>query len=132
MTGYALVVRHDAAPVDAGELHALVPSLRRRGPHGEQVVLDGAIGITTALLDVGDPRLAPAWAADGPLLVAGQVRLDAREALVDALRQSGTNAHRADADIHLFARAWRTWGDDAPSRLLGDFSVAIHDRVSMR
>jgi asparagine synthase (glutamine-hydrolysing) len=130
MTGYALVVRHDAAPVDAGELHALVPSLRRRGPHGEQVVLDGAIGITTALLDVGDPRLAPAWAADGPLLVAGQVRLDAREALVDALRQSGTNAHRADADIHLFARAWRTWGDDAPSRLLGDFSVAIHDRVS--
>jgi len=130
MTGYAVVIRLDAAPVAADELHALLPSLRRRGPHGEQLVVDGPVGIATALLDVGDHRLAPAWAADGPLLVAGQVRLDAREALVDALRRSGARADLVDADIHLLARAWRAWGDDAPARLLGDFSVAIHDRES--
>jgi asparagine synthase (glutamine-hydrolysing) len=130
MTGYALVVRRDAAPIEPDELRVLLPSLRRRGPHGDQSVVDGSVGIATALLDVGDRRLAPAWAADGPLLVAGQVRLDAREVLVDALRRSGTKADLADPDIHLFARAWRAWGDDAPSRLLGDFSVAIHDRES--
>ena len=130
MTGYALVARRDAARVEADALHVLMPSLRRRGPHGEQLVADGPIGIATALLDVGDRRLAPAWAADGALLVAGQVRLDAREALVDALRRSDVRADLRDADIHLFAQAWRAWGDDAPARLLGDFSAAIHDRVS--
>jgi len=130
MTGYALVVRHDAARIESDELHVLMPSLRRRGPHGEQVVADEHVGIATALLDVGDPRLAPAWACDGTLLVAGQIRLDAREALVEALRWSGSKADPADPDIHLFARAWRTWGDDAPSHLLGDFSAAIHDRES--
>ena len=130
MTGYAIVVRRDAAPVEPDELHVLMPSLRRRGPHGEQVVAEAHVGIATALLDVGDPRLAPAWAVDGALLVAGQIRLDAREALVEALRWSGAKADVADADIHLFARAWRIWGDDAPSHLLGDFSAAIHDRES--
>ena len=130
MTGYAILVRRDAARVEADELRVLMPSLRRRGPHGEQVVADGPVGIATALLDVGDRRLAPAWAADGPLLVAGQVRLDAREALVEALHRSNVRADLRNADIHLFAQAWRAWGDDAPSRLLGDFSVAIHDRAS--
>ncbi|HEX7978827.1 MAG TPA: asparagine synthase-related protein [Gemmatimonadaceae bacterium] len=130
MTGYAVVVRRDAARVAADELHVLMPSLRRRGPHGEQVVADGPVGIATALLDVGDPRLAPAWACDGSLLVAAQVRLDAREALVEALRWAGGKGDITDADIHLFAQAWRTWGDDAPSHLLGDFSAVIHDRES--
>ncbi len=130
MTGYAVIVRHDATRVEADELRVLLPSLRRRGPHGEQAVADGAVGIATALLDVGDRRLAPAWTADGPLLVAGQVRLDAREALVEALHRSDVRADLRDADLRLFAQAWRAWGDDAPARLLGDFSVAIHDRAS--
>jgi asparagine synthase (glutamine-hydrolysing) len=130
MTGYAVVVRHDAARVEAETLRALMPSLRRRGPHGEHVVTNGPVGIATALLDVGDRLLAPAWVVAGPLIVAGQVRLDAREELVEELRWKGKNADLSDPDIRLFAQAWSSWGDDAPARLLGDFSVVLHDRES--
>ncbi|HKP15232.1 MAG TPA: asparagine synthase-related protein [Gemmatimonadaceae bacterium] len=130
MSGYAVVVRHPQATVKGEELRALVPALVRRGPHGTSVVTDGPIGLVTTLLDTGDRRLVPAWVIAGPFIVAGQVRVDEREALVDALRGDGTNASVHDPDIRLFAQAWLAWGDDAPSRVLGDYSVAVHDRES--
>ena len=130
MTGYAVVVRHPSATVTADELDALLPALRRRGPHGDCVVAGRTIGLVSALLDAGDRRLAPAWASAGPFVVAGQVRVDAREALVDALRAGGASATLDDPDIGLFAQAWRAWGDDAPARVLGDYSVVVHDHDS--
>jgi asparagine synthase (glutamine-hydrolysing) len=130
MTGYAILVRPPHAIVSRDELRVLAPALARRGPHGTSVVADGAIGLVTALLDTGDSRLAPAWANAGPFVVVGQVRVDAREALVEALRDAGTNASVEDRDIRLFAQAWLTWNDGAPARVLGDYSVAVHDRES--
>ena len=114
MTGYAILVRPPHAMVSRDELRVLATALARRGPHGTNVVVDGAIGLVTALLDTGDSRLSPAWANAGPFVVVGQVRVDARDALVDALRAAGTNASVQDPDIRLFAQAWLAWGDDAP------------------
>jgi asparagine synthase (glutamine-hydrolysing) len=130
MTGFAILVRHPQATVARDELCALVPALARRGPHGTSVVADGEIGLVSALLDTGDRRLAPAWVHAGPLVVAGQVRVDAREHLVDALRGAGTNASVDDPDVRLFAQAWLAWGDEAPSHVLGDYAVVVHDRAS--
>ena len=110
MTGYAVLVRPQDALVSPDELRALVPALARRGPHGTSVVAHGALGLVTALLDTGDARLGPAWAKAGRFVVVGQVRVDAREALVDALRAAGTNASGDDPDVRLFAQAWLTWG----------------------
>jgi asparagine synthase (glutamine-hydrolysing) len=130
MTGYAVVVRHPSAIVAPEEVGALLPALRRRGPHGDCAVTEGPVGIASALLDTGDRRLAPAWVRAGRLIVAGQVRVDARETLVDALRAAGTNASVADPDVRLFAHAWLTWGDETPARVLGDYSAVVHDRQS--
>ena len=130
MSGYAVLIRPPAATVRPDELRALVPALLPRGPHGTSVVSDGEIGIATTLLDTGDRRLSPAWVHAGPFVVAGQVRVDAREALVDALRDAGTNASVHDPDVRLFAQAWLTWNDDAPARVLGDYSVVVHHRVT--
>jgi asparagine synthase (glutamine-hydrolysing) len=130
MSGYAVLIRPPAATVVPAELRALVPALLPRGPHGTSVVSDGEIGIVTTLLDTGDRRLAPAWVHAGQFVVAGQVRVDAREALVDALRGAGTNASVHDPDVRLFAQAWLTWKDDAPARVLGDYSVVVHDRTT--
>src|SRR5512132_4432289 len=130
MSGYAVVIRERGATVTREELRALTPALARRGPHGTSVVVDDSIGLVTALLDTGDCRLRPAWVHAGPFVVAGQVRVDAREELVDALRGTGTNASVEDPDVRLFAQAWLAWGDGAPARVLGDYSVFVHDRTS--
>jgi asparagine synthase (glutamine-hydrolysing) len=130
MSGFAVVVRHSQATVTRDDLGPLVPALARRGPHGTSVVADDAIGLVTTLLDAGDRRLTPAWAHAGPFVVAGQVRVDAREPLVEALRSAGTNASVDDPDVRLFAQAWLAWGDEAPARVLGDYSVVVHDRAT--
>ena len=130
MTGYGVVIRPPAAIVDPAELQAMLPALRRRGPHGASVMQDGSFGAVAALLDTGDPRLAPTWGTAGRFLVAGQVRVDAREALVDMLRRTGTNVSVDDPDIQLFAQSWLAWERDAPARVLGDFSVVVHDGES--
>src|SRR5688500_4742624 len=130
MTGYAVIVRHSPATVAAEELRTLLPTLRRRGPHGDCVVAGSTVGVVSAFLDTGDRRLAATWVNAGPLVVAGQVRVDDRDALVDALRTRGTNASLDDPDIRLFAQAWLTWRDDAPAHVLGDYSVVVHDRES--
>jgi asparagine synthase (glutamine-hydrolysing) len=128
MTGYAALVRHGDAVVERDELRALMPALRRRGPHGECIFTEGPFGAASALLDLGDRRLSPAWTNAGRLLVAGQIRVDAREELVHALRLDGVAARESDPDVQLFARAWSLWEHDAAERLLGDFSAVIHDR----
>ncbi|MDB4881559.1 MAG: hypothetical protein JWL95_325 [Gemmatimonadetes bacterium] len=130
MTGYAVIVRHGAASVAPEELHALLGPLRRRGPDGDGILVEGRFGAASALLHLGDQRLAPAWATVGRYVVAGQVRVDARTALVDALRQAGVTADDGDSDVHLFAQAWNCWNDEALDRLLGDFSAVIYDRES--
>jgi asparagine synthase (glutamine-hydrolysing) len=127
MTGYAAVVRRDDADVAESELRALLPAMRHRGPHGESVVMDGVFGAASALLDVGDLRLAPAWSTEGRYVVAGQIRLDARAELTEALHRANVPVNDTDPDVRLFACAWCAWGDEAPARLLGDFSAVIHD-----
>ena len=129
MTGYAVVIDRAFAPVDPRDVRALAESLRQRGPHGESVFTDGAIGAIAALLDVGDRRLVPAWATAGRLLVVGQIRVDARDALVEALGRDMADSSD-QSDVRLFARAWQRWGDDAPKRVLGEYSAIVHDRES--
>jgi asparagine synthase (glutamine-hydrolysing) len=128
MTGYAVIVRHSDTSVARDELRPLMPPLRRRGPHGDSSFTDGPFGAASALLDLGDRRLSPAWTSAGRLLVAGQIRMDAREELVHALRLGGVDARESDSDVQLFARAWSLWEHDAAERILGDFSAVIHDR----
>ena len=130
MSGYAVVIRRPTVNVAPEELHALLPAMRQRGPHGDSVVTQGAFGAASTLLDVGDPRLVPAWTSTGTLIVAGHVRVDARATLVQALRQAGADASEDDSDIQLFALAWSRWSDHALERMLGDFSAAIYDRES--
>lgn len=127
MTGFAVVIRRDEADVAEAELRALLPAMRHRGPHGESVVMDGVFGAASALLDVGDLRLVPAWSTEGRYFVAGQVRLDARAELVEALRRANVSASDTDPDVRLFACAWLAWGEETPARVLGDFSAVIHD-----
>ena len=130
MTGYAAVIRLDDAPVDETELRAMLPSLRARGPHGDLVMVSRHVGLTAAVLDVGDRRLLPAFVARGNLLVAGQLRLDGRDALVEQLQAAVHDGSVNASDLALLALAWNAWGADAAVRVLGDFSVVVHDSAT--
>ncbi len=59
--------------------------------------------------------------------IIGDVRLDARDELRDALGVAGHTAPRDGADIELAFAAWSAWGERATDHLRGDFSFALWD-----
>lgn len=63
------------------------------------------------------------------LSVVADARIDGRPDLAEALRLSSARARSAPA-AELIARAWRRWGQDAPARLIGDYSFLLWDTDS--
>ena len=59
--------------------------------------------------------------------IAGDVRLDARDELRDALGAAGVATPRDAGDVSLVLAAWTTWRETATERLRGDFSFALWD-----
>jgi len=64
----------------------------------------------------------PGAVADGPHLLAGDLRLDNRDDLCRAL---GLGRGASDAWVAL--AAYRRWGEDFAAHLIGDFAVALWD-----
>lgn len=68
----------------------------------------------------------PLTTGDG-LTVAWDGRLDNRRAL-----RSRLDAGAGAADVELVVAAYRRWGEDFASRLVGDFAVVLHDAPRQR
>ncbi|MFA6167283.1 MAG: asparagine synthase-related protein [Gemmatimonadaceae bacterium] len=131
MLAFGALIDLSLAPLDPD----LTTRLRRSLPAiPGRVSIAGSGEATTAHL--ADARSVPFDAelplqADG-LLVAGAMRLDARDALVAALA-SASPASWADAsDARLVARAYRQWGDRFAEQLLGDYAIVVWDRAQRR
>ncbi|HEY0302164.1 MAG TPA: asparagine synthase-related protein, partial [Rhizomicrobium sp.] len=74
---------------------------------------------------------APVCSATSGLVLAGDIRLDNREALFEALRVA--HADRAStSDAALILVAYARWGADCATHLLGDFAFAIWDPGARR
>ncbi len=132
MSGYLLCTGPDACAMLADHGHEARRELERRAPHGTNVREGTEWAAITARLETGDPRLNMLSLSEGDQHFTGQVRIDDRQALVESLVSGGARAAVSDSDLQLFALAWRRWGTHAPSRVLGDYSVTIHEPASGR
>lgn len=59
--------------------------------------------------------------------IAGDVRLDGRDELRDALGGAGVATRNDASDTDLVVAAWRAWRETATERLIGDYSFALWD-----
>jgi asparagine synthase (glutamine-hydrolysing) len=134
VSGIAGIVRTDGAPADADLLRRMAACLAFRGPHGAGVRCVGATGLAHALLDTGDEAHPPTqpFTIDGERWIVADARIDGRAELVSALRAAGEAASEDAPAAELILRAHRAWGDESPSRLLGDFAFAIWDERARR
>lgn len=101
-----------------------------RGPDHQQTWHDDRAGLGHALLATTPEERGTRQPAslDGQVWIAGDVRLDARLALVRKLRSRGCEASSALPDAELVLHAYHAWGDRCLEHLAGDFSFAIWDR----
>lgn len=100
-----------------------------RGPDGATtwVAPDGALAELT--LDVwSHPRRTPWRLENGGLVIAADARVDNRDDLIAELAAANELSPSDDpTDSELILGAYRTWGEDAPAALLGDFAFVIWD-----
>ena len=128
MSGFVALVNLDGAPIDRRLLQQMTAFLSFRGPDGVETRAIGQAGFGYARLHIGEPTASerPPLAVGSRYLIAGDVRIDARSAVVAAASESGS-ASAAESDLALLAHCYSVWGDRCVERLLGDFSFAIWD-----
>jgi asparagine synthase (glutamine-hydrolysing) len=121
MSGFLAMVRTDGARLDGTVLARAAEPLRRRGPHGEALWYEGAVGCVFRRFTShdGEEHQSVATLADGGRLV-GHIRLDDQR----TLRAASPRARDAADDASLLAALLDQRGDSARHELLGDYSVA--------
>jgi len=132
MSGIAGIFRRDGQLVSADEVHRMVQTLAHRGPDDSGVWTNGSFGLANCMLWTTPEALEeklPAQHRSLPLVIASDARIDNRAELRETLHlQPG----EAPADSDLILEAYAKWGEDCPSRLIGDFEFVIYDASQKR
>lgn len=128
MSGVVGIAHSGGKPVSRELLERMTFSLSFRGPDSQRVWLEGSVGLGHAVQPIaGETRsIGPESPGDGNWISA-DVRLDAREELVSALRARGKEAHLNFSDSQLLLAAYGTWGERCLEHVLGDFAFILWD-----
>lgn len=127
MSGILGIAHFDGLAVDRLELARLSVAHRHRGPL-EGIRTDGAAGLACRLT-----RIAPESAAEtqpvvdlNGAMIVFDGRLDNREELLGALEPDAAVSHQSPDSVLALA-AYRSFGEDFPARLNGDFALGLYD-----
>ncbi len=146
MSGLALAFCWDGSPADASLVLAMADAAPYRGPDGVTVwaAESGNAAIASQASHVtpeSEFERQPFVDRAAGVVYAAYARLDDREALLAnlnrELHQLRASSRPVDddapvTDVELIAAAHRRWGDDAPSRLVGDFAYVSFDPAKQR
>lgn len=129
MSGFVVLFNLDGQPADAAIAARMLRTIAHRGPDASYLWSAGSVALGHCLLATTPESVdeqQPLHAADGALSIVFDGRLDNREELeTDFARERVSLAARSDAAFAL--AAYRCWGDQSASRLLGDFAFALWD-----
>lgn len=132
MSGIYGIYRYDGAPVDPQWLERMRKAMADYGPDGGGGKIDGSVGMGHLLLEV-NPEDAferqPMRCQRG--MVVASVRLDNREALLDAFHIPSSEAPEI-SDGHLVSLAFDRWGEEVCTHLEGDWALAAWDAKQRR
>jgi asparagine synthase (glutamine-hydrolysing) len=122
---YCLDGRHVSRP----EVERMGETLTHRGPDGADAWSDGPAGLGCRMLWTTPESLhekLPLVGGGGDLVITADARIDNRDELIAALglRQPASEI----SDSELILRAYERWGEECPTKLIGDFVFAIWDK----
>lgn len=130
LSGICGIVHRDGGPAGPDDLARMLGALEHRGRDGSGQWSAGPAAFGHQML-----RTTPESQAehqplerDGLVLVA-DARLDNRDELLSAVEVSPGDS---PTDSDLILAAYRTWGEETPRHLLGDFAFAIWDADARR
>ena len=147
MSAFAAIVARQGGERLPRTLRAMTERWGAEAPHGIALRHFGADGRAAADEAQAHERGAAAGLAHGLLVardgatlgphalgdrywIAGDIRIDAQDALRAALRDAGAPLRGDEDDERLVLHAYAAWGDACVARLRGDFSFALWDAAA--
>ncbi|WP_372090038.1 asparagine synthase-related protein [Tistrella mobilis] len=104
-----------------------------RAPDGARVIVDRSVALGRASLrSVQEAVAGDGLEQSGDLILAGDVRLDGRSDLIDALDAAGVQVSTGMSDEALVLQAFARWDLAALDRIIGDFAVILWDGARQR
>src|ERR1044071_9739337 len=127
MCGIAGLLNRAGAPASAAILGRMIRALAHRGPDGEEMVTDGALGLAhrrLAIIDLSPGGRQPMSTADGRFTVSynGEI-YNFRELRIELEARGCVFTSRSDTEVLL--NAWAQWGTASLDRLNGMFAFAL-------
>lgn len=134
MCGIAGFLHFDGEPASPVVLRRMADSIRHRGPDGEGVFTDGALGFAhrrLAIIDLSDGGHQPMTTPDGRFTINYNGELYNFHELRAELQSLG-HRFRSDCDTEVMLYALAEWGAGALPRFNGMFALALWDRAERR
>lgn len=130
MSGIVALFDRGRGGVDS-DLEAMHERIAHRGPDGDETWCDGTVGLGHQQL-CSTPEAAhdDQPYRDDAAVVAGDIRLDNRSDLLDALDVA--SGGEPVPDSRLVLAAYRRWGEACPDHLVGSFAFALWDSAAGR
>jgi asparagine synthase (glutamine-hydrolysing) len=134
VSGFVGILHVDGRPLERPLLEHLTEFQKFRGPDGQNVWMDGAVGFGHTLLKTypESEREVQPLSLDGKTWIVADCRVDARPALIAELARRGHHDLATAPHAELVLRAYAVWGEDCVHHLLGDFTFAIWDGTHRR
>jgi len=129
MSGIAGVIDFSGAPIPEGLIDGMLARMAHRGQDGSSRWIAGPVALGHCMTHATPESLTetqPLVSADGRRVLVMDGRIDNWEELRRDLAMPGAN------DAALVLAAFEAWGEDYPSRLEGDYAIAIWDSEHQR
>lgn len=130
MCGICGVVRLDKQPVKAGTIIDMITTIAHRGPDGEGVWVDGAIGLghrRLAIVDLTPAGHQPMCNDSGELVIVYNGELYNHLEIRKELASLGHSFH-SRSDTETILHAYEEWGASCLDRFNGMFAFAIWNK----
>jgi len=123
------VINLDGKPVDRGYLESMAAYLAPLGPDQQSIWTGDGAGLVHTMLKTSPTAVVSQQPFITSRYVAvGDVRLDGKGPLLQALARRGAVGLEGKQDIEWLLQAWLAWGSRATEHLRGDFAAVIWDR----
>ena len=129
MSGFITIYNTDQEPVDRSLIYSLTQTLKSRGPDQQNIWVDGNIGMGHTLFKTtfeAEYENQPAT-IDNKVWITCSARIDDRENLVNKMGMKKEINLSMTPDSELILHAYRKWGEECLTHLLGDFAFVIWD-----
>jgi asparagine synthase (glutamine-hydrolysing) len=134
MSGFITIYNINGEPVDEHLIHSLTQSLKFRGPDRQNVWVDDHIGMGHALFKTtfeAEYENQPTT-IDNNTWITCSARIDDRENLVHKMGMKKEINLTKTPDSELILHAYRKWGEECLTHLLGDFAFVIWDKQKQK